>query len=845
MTTTFQQLQQLASQGDALAAFRRTCVRWPSQRPQKGRQAVSDTMGVESWAGADDDYSRALAFSPAAFMWDRSLRKLVELPALWVQVPLRGRDSAELAGEAAAALQEQGCPSPHFMLEGEGNLVVLWAIEPLRRPKQSAPQRNHDAFAGQLDAWRWAVMKLSFALEDLGSVALDVAQAGEQMTSFVPFPLPSNSLLRRVVADYDDPPTLIAGAADTRPVRIADISRPLKAFEKRLFVSLGLAKATTKKQYMRSAVTLAALEPQPVGKRHPAAVQIACASVWDGNDEATTTAKLRSWAAICAQDGTFPFHRNAGDELEHIVEWAHSKLKPGGPTKPSSKGQKRPQRTTRDDAGADVRGFLRSQGGAWSGSLAELAKQVALWSVDAGVGAPCPRSTLKRALKELQAAEDLDHAVIREGSTWRSTWRLTSQATAPPDEPQIEIEGVGAPSLSQVQSPESTWAPGPSPGFGPLLHREGEGGAVPPQGGSGGAGEELPDTLAAAAVDDSQHASPAAPTPEIHPRQRRLSFPRERPSRPRRTKLELPAITSEVRDALADVGADLCDADHLTLLEEARSELTARPRVLADFAGALRRRARRILKLRALAAASAEHLAARKRAAERQSPPAFAIVERRVGNETKAFGVLDDDPRPPAETLAHFHSLAAAAAALHRQPVQARARRLHELELSVVALEPGSKTPATKWKEHQVNRLSLPRLLKQLEDLGAGAGLAIVCGELSGVVVADFDDDDGVEWAHKNLCPTQWRTKTARGEHWFYLLPSTWTPPTSPLPWKGELRSEGHYVVAPGSVHPDGSVYEAIGWDCPKARLPMWNPAWLNVADVERLRAMRGKILKD
>jgi hypothetical protein len=290
------------------------------------------------------------------------------------------------------------------------------------------------------------------------------------------------------------------------------------------------------------------------------------------------------------------------------------------------------------------------------------------------------------------------------------------------------------------------------------------------------------------------------------------------------TPKDLPPIDRSVRDALADMGRDLSDADHQALLEEGRSELRDRPRTRADFIGCLRRRVRRILKMRSLLEASrAHHHAAAVLKARAPAPPPLALVPW----PAKLF----------AEALKPLHDL----------DVVARSRRLCDQGLSLLPLEPASKEPAlATWRELQTSLLTTKRLEEHLGKLGADAGLGIICGPVSGVVAVDLDDAVAVEWANKHLPPTPWRTKTSKGEHWFYRLTATWVPPSSPLPWKGELQAAGHYVVAPGSTHPDtGERYQALGaWSTPKDELPEWDVRWLDVVDVEALRAQRAKILQ-
>jgi hypothetical protein len=214
-----------------------------------------------------------------------------------------------------------------------------------------------------------------------------------------------------------------------------------------------------------------------------------------------------------------------------------------------------------------------------------------------------------------------------------------------------------------------------------------------------------------------------------------------------------------------------------------------------------------------------------------------AALQRHAEQEQRS-AVPEADPGLDIAAL-----FAAARLPFDQRSVFDRAQRLHADGLHLVPLTPGSKEPATTWTEWQKRQMSLTLLRRHLEALGPDAGLAIICGEASGVVVADLDDEGAVAWARENLPPTPWVTRTSRGEHWFYRYPSTPLPATAP-PWTGQLQADGRYVVAPGSLHPNGGRYEGAGdWTQPKDALPVFDPCWL--VDVAALRAARAKILKN
>jgi hypothetical protein len=250
--------------------------------------------------------------------------------------------------------------------------------------------------------------------------------------------------------------------------------------------------------------------------------------------------------------------------------------------------------------------------------------------------------------------------------------------------------------------------------------------------------------------------------------------------------------------------------------------------VLADFAEALRKRARR-LRLRLLRAA-----------------PHPVVDEKadRAGASSAPQREADVNPNSAADPFIEFRRLVALAATpLHQRSVLDRARRLHDEGLHIIPLEAGTKEPSIRWREWQASQMPLSVLANHVDEFGAEAGLAIICGAASGIVVADLDDASAVAWAHANLPETPWRTRTSRGEHWFYRYPTQALPPDPP-PWAGQLQSNGRYVVAPGSLHPDGHVYECLGdWSQPKEQLPIFDPKWL--IDNATRREMRLRILKE
>jgi hypothetical protein len=140
------------------------------------------------------------------------------------------------------------------------------------------------------------------------------------------------------------------------------------------------------------------------------------------------------------------------------------------------------------------------------------------------------------------------------------------------------------------------------------------------------------------------------------------------------------------------------------------------------------------------------------------------------------------------------------------------------------------KVPAIAWREYQ------NRLPTEDEIRGWFSGLvniAIVAGDVSDVVVIDGDTPDAVRWITRHLPYTPWQTQTARGFHCFYRHPGVRVGNRARIETRDgrlaiDVRGDGGYVIAPGSVHASGALYtEAGDWSEPRSRVPRFWPGWL------------------
>ena len=138
------------------------------------------------------------------------------------------------------------------------------------------------------------------------------------------------------------------------------------------------------------------------------------------------------------------------------------------------------------------------------------------------------------------------------------------------------------------------------------------------------------------------------------------------------------------------------------------------------------------------------------------------------------------------------------------------------LELSragyhLMPLKPRSKEPALKtWKKWQTEPTP-PKLIEFWEDRYSGCNWAVICGEASGLAVIDADSPQAEAWRQDAVVFSGVSVFTSHGSHWWCGYPEGGLRSTN-LRFKGrniegDVKAEGGYVVAPQSVHPDGTVY--------------------------------------
>ena len=138
---------------------------------------------------------------------------------------------------------------------------------------------------------------------------------------------------------------------------------------------------------------------------------------------------------------------------------------------------------------------------------------------------------------------------------------------------------------------------------------------------------------------------------------------------------------------------------------------------------------------------------------------------------------------------------------------------------SILAVEPRDKGPYARYSKHAVNSATTDHdvaLLPYVE--GAEANFGVACGK-SGLTVVDVDHgikshEELTQWMFKNNLPPTLTVQSGRdtddkGYHLYYSGPRQ-TTDFNLDGVTGELKSNGGYVVGPGSRHPSGKLYEIV-----------------------------------
>lgn len=140
-----------------------------------------------------------------------------------------------------------------------------------------------------------------------------------------------------------------------------------------------------------------------------------------------------------------------------------------------------------------------------------------------------------------------------------------------------------------------------------------------------------------------------------------------------------------------------------------------------------------------------------------------------------------------------------------------------ELGFSVIPLGLDKRPMLSSWRSFQ-KRVAIPSQVEGWFQQWPDAGVGIVTGWLSRLVVVDLDSEKAVEFVREqNLRFKPPTVKTGKGYHLYYRYPVEKEIRNSVNEELGlDIRGNGGYVVAPPSMHPTGYRYR---W----TRRHIWN----------------------
>lgn len=149
--------------------------------------------------------------------------------------------------------------------------------------------------------------------------------------------------------------------------------------------------------------------------------------------------------------------------------------------------------------------------------------------------------------------------------------------------------------------------------------------------------------------------------------------------------------------------------------------------------------------------------------------------------------------------------------------------RYSKREFSVIPINRGEKTPAVAWKDFQTRKATRDELDRWFSG-ETNSNIGIATGTISGIVVLDVDGDEGaVSLAELGELPSTPTVRTGKGRHLYFEHPGFPVSNSVRLKPGLDIRGDGGYVVAPPSLHPNGSAYEwIVGPETqPLAKLPL------------------------
>jgi hypothetical protein len=140
---------------------------------------------------------------------------------------------------------------------------------------------------------------------------------------------------------------------------------------------------------------------------------------------------------------------------------------------------------------------------------------------------------------------------------------------------------------------------------------------------------------------------------------------------------------------------------------------------------------------------------------------------------------------------------------------------------------PGKHPPIPEWRVYQ-NRRPTEKEFSQWQKKYPACNWAVVTGKVSGIFVLDVDDPVGEASLRGKHIPATWCVRTGKGMHYYFEWPGFSVECRTGILPGLDIRGDGGYVVAPGSIHSSGKRYEWVdGLSPADMSEPAEAPEWL------------------
>jgi hypothetical protein len=143
-----------------------------------------------------------------------------------------------------------------------------------------------------------------------------------------------------------------------------------------------------------------------------------------------------------------------------------------------------------------------------------------------------------------------------------------------------------------------------------------------------------------------------------------------------------------------------------------------------------------------------------------------------------------------------------------REQAKEEARALWEEGFTVVPAHPVDKRPVVSWAKYQAAEPPTEEVEYWLSSAKfSGCNWAIITGKQ--IVVVDADSDAAMAYVESNLTHTPRTVRTSKGKHYYFQADKNFEIRNGVNPdLRIDLRGSGGCVIAPGSIHESGHIYE-------------------------------------